>query len=343
MSASVKRSDTEVTVTCTLEGVRSSRDIEISVDELSLSIETPFHQIQLRLCAPVNPDPTSCQFRPSAHCLTLRLAVSQPATPDRVDPWSKVQDRMDEFERRVAALNGNADDSDDISELGQRLRVHDHKIEFVTAGELPTQTLKLEMIPRSEYREQENHGVGLGGTQWEAGAVLAVWLCNCPDISSSSNMLELGSGLGLCAIVAGLRGATVTATDYVPQVLRMCEQNIERHELCRRVRGASLLWGRSGGSAFLQQQAQQGDNVQYDVVMASDVVYNPEVHTVLLETLQAVLRSETLGVFVKQKRNSGDVEFFQLLREHGFVVELLKDIDTLGVPSIMAHLVRRAS
>lgn len=52
----------------------------------------------------------------------------------------------------------------------------------------------------------------MGGDLWHAALLLSAWLMTYPEVVRGLRVLELGSGLGLCGIVAGYLARSVTLT-----------------------------------------------------------------------------------------------------------------------------------
>jgi predicted nicotinamide N-methyase len=86
--------------------------------------------------------------------------------------------------------------------------------------------------------------------------------------------LELGCGLGLASIAAALAGGRVLATDWSPEAVEMTAENAARNGVeletlvCPWSRPAPLL-----------------ERAPWDLVLASDVLYEPRNVDVLLELL----------------------------------------------------------
>lgn len=52
----------------------------------------------------------------------------------------------------------------------------------------------------------------VGGDVWCAALLMSTWLLANPEVVRGLNVLELGSGLGLCGIVSGYLARDVTLT-----------------------------------------------------------------------------------------------------------------------------------
>lgn len=96
-------------------------------------------------------------------------------------------------------------------------------------------------------------------------------------------VLELGAGAGLPSIVIAKThpGAAVTASDYPDaELVAALAQNVQRNGVGDRVRVVPYAWG-SDPAAF-------GDGA-FDVIVAADTLWNPELHALFLGTLQRLL------------------------------------------------------
>eukprot|EP00752_Nemacystus_decipiens_P016286 g14565.t1 len=80
-----------------------------------------------------------------------------------------------------------------------------------------------------KLRQVNGDGIlsGVGGDVWCAALLLSSWLLQAPKIVQGLDVLELGSGLGLCGIVAGYLAESITLTDYVDELVMNLQHNIE--------------------------------------------------------------------------------------------------------------------
>lgn len=103
---------------------------------------------------------------------------------------------------------------------------------------------------------------------WPSALALADYLATL-DLAGQ-RVLELGCGLGLPGLVAAKRGATVTFNDYHPEALELVHRNALSLGLADRVSFHDGDW---------RSFALEG---QFDLILASDVLYDPKTNPCLL-------------------------------------------------------------
>jgi predicted nicotinamide N-methyase len=99
------------------------------------------------------------------------------------------------------------------------------------------------------------------GTLWPAGRVLAEFISATP-LPAESRILEVGCGLALPALYLAKRGLTVHATDVHPDVPTFLEHN----------RKLNAVHGPTFTS--VDWRTNNGENPIWDLVLASDVLYD---------------------------------------------------------------------
>lgn len=109
---------------------------------------------------------------------------------------------------------------------------------------------------------------------WPAGLALARYLQKRCLIGS--RVLEVGSGIGVAGLGAALAGGEVLLTDNVPAALRLAQMNARRNRV--RVRAAAADWRAWPISGT------------FDLVIGSDVTYEPAAFEALLSVLDRTLR-----------------------------------------------------
>ena len=139
--------------------------------------------------------------------------------------------------------------------------------------------------------EQDGRTINIAGTPWEGSTVLADYMSN-PGTGMAwedTSVIELGCGIGTCAITAALLGANVVATDGSPAALQLTQQNSAKYqEFCKHpVQVAPLVWGDIN-------QAYEICAGQYpNFILASDVGYYGSDRDNLKATLEAICGPET--------------------------------------------------
>lgn len=111
---------------------------------------------------------------------------------------------------------------------------------------------------------------------WPSSVALAEELLRGPPIDGNLKVLEIGCGLGLAGIAAGLRGATVTMTDYLPEALD----------------AARLNWEENIGSAsdIRQMDWRAPDpELSADLILVADVAYEERAFAPLSNTFHRLL------------------------------------------------------
>ncbi|GLT39133.1 hypothetical protein SLA2020_133400 [Shorea laevis] len=140
----------------------------------------------------------------------------------------------------------------------------------------------------------------------------------------SLNILELGSGTGLVGIAAAvILGANVTVTD-LPHVIPNLQFNVDANAdlLAKKggtVRPAPLRWGEAEDMAMVGRD--------YDLVLASDVVYHDHLYEPLLKTLRFLLcggEKKIVFVMAHLRRWKKDAGFFKKAKK-------LFDVETIHV------------
>lgn len=109
---------------------------------------------------------------------------------------------------------------------------------------------------------------------WPAGLGLARYLSR--RYLAGTRVLEVGSGIGVAGLGAALAGGDVLLTDNVPAALRLAAMNARRNRL--QVRVAAADW-----RAWPVRE-------RFDLVIGSDVTYEPAAFDALLDVLDQTVR-----------------------------------------------------
>jgi ETFB lysine methyltransferase len=120
-------------------------------------------------------------------------------------------------------------------------------------------------------------------------------------------VLELGCGLGLVAIGAALAGAQVTVTDYYDDAVLFATLNVAE------ATGATIA------ARMVDWTAMPADLGHFDVVLTSDVLYEPRYAALVAGAITATLRRGGEAIVADPGRIACD-DFLRECRERGLVV-----------------------
>ncbi|KAM4596084.1 uncharacterized protein mettl21ca [Fundulus diaphanus] len=146
-----------------------------------------------------------------------------------------------------------------------------------------------------------------GAMMWPAALALCSFLDNnrhTVDLQGKE-VLELGAGTGLVAIVASLLGASVTATD-LPEILGNLQANLMRNTRgrCRHTpQVAPLSWG------YDLEHTHPSSVYRYDYVLAAEVVYHHDFLDELLVTMKHFCKPGTKLIWANKVRFESDLVF----------------------------------
>ncbi len=141
------------------------------------------------------------------------------------------------------------------------------------------------------------------GTLWPAGKVLALYLADGNlrnELTSESRILEIGCGLALPSLFLSKIGQTVEATDMHPDVPCFLDKNRTRNGVT--------------GPAFLSLDWRDPPGRQWDLILASDVLYDKIQPKAVLQFLKSALAPEGRCLLADPGRS-----YFQ-----GFLEEAIK-------------------
>ncbi|MBI5250847.1 MAG: methyltransferase domain-containing protein [Desulfomonile tiedjei] len=113
---------------------------------------------------------------------------------------------------------------------------------------------------------------------------------HCEDFYGR-RVIELGCGLGLTGIAAGLAGANVLFTDYVSQALEFAERN-------------ALLNGLEQGAfdTGILDWENPGPLQEFDVALGSEIVYDYFFHGSLIRLVRQILKPHGTILLADRKR-----------------------------------------
>ncbi|KAH9109385.1 hypothetical protein LEN26_004177 [Aphanomyces euteiches] len=128
-----------------------------------------------------------------------------------------------------------------------------------------------------------------GLTLWRAGDFLSDFMFRERELFADKRVLELGSGLGLCGILAHHLGAKVLITDGDKESMVLLVENCKLNGLDTNKCCQELLWGEN-----LTPETQG----TFDVLIGADIIYEKEYVQPLFVTASHFLaRSSPANVF----------------------------------------------
>lgn len=113
----------------------------------------------------------------------------------------------------------------------------------------------------------------LGFQTWDGGVILTELIDSQRIIIKDKNVLELGSGTGICGLLCGRMGAKQSIlTDYNPIVLETLQKNINLNSLQDHVRCLKLDWNWCIDGNYLEEDPILSDT-EFEIIIAADCVY----------------------------------------------------------------------
>lgn len=142
---------------------------------------------------------------------------------------------------------------------------------------------------------------------WEAAVGLARHVSEVEDMFSGKHILEIGCGFGLAGIVACQAGANVIFTDFEHDALLFALHNSQQNS----IDSATFVQMDWNAPCFQSK---------FDVILASDVVYEEQNWEPILDLLQTLLAPHGTAFFSEPNRkNAGG--FFECLTESEFTFQ----------------------
>ncbi len=142
---------------------------------------------------------------------------------------------------------------------------------------------------------------------WESAIGLAHHVSGLGATLSGQHILEIGCGFGLAGIVACQAGAKVVFTDFEHDALQFALHN-------------SQLNGIENGVLVQMDWNTPCFNSKFDVILASDVIYEEQNWESILGLLLNLLVSDGIAIFSEPNRKNAD-GFFKCITENGFTFE----------------------
>lgn len=124
---------------------------------------------------------------------------------------------------------------------------------------------------------------------WPAALALSSFLVQNKHLIQHKRVLEIAAGLGLPSLVAAQFASTVSCSDYVQEPLDFVEQSIQHNQL-NNISCSILNWN------------DIPKNILTDVLLLSDINYEPTAFKSLLNMLQQFLQQSTTIILATPQR-----------------------------------------
>lgn len=144
---------------------------------------------------------------------------------------------------------------------------------------------------------------------WPSSVILAERLLE--QKGRGKTALELGCGVGLSTIAATSAGYDVLSTDYYEDALDVTRANVYRN------------LGKSAPTRLVDWRHMPDDLGTFDLVFASDVLYEKEYAALLPRLLRSLLAADGLGLIADPGRIAVPI-FLESCAEHGLEIRKKK-------------------
>jgi predicted nicotinamide N-methyase len=142
---------------------------------------------------------------------------------------------------------------------------------------------------------------------WPSSIALSKFILENSDIQKGCNAIELGCGMGLVSLAAATKGIDIVLSDYQEDALRFTELNW------------LMNLGRSPVTRLMDWRNPQ-ENYKYDLILASDIVYEKRFFQPISDLFKKLLKPEGL-VLLSEPNRKVATDFFKVLLDEGFLYE----------------------
>ncbi|KAI5961380.1 EFM7 [Candida pseudojiufengensis] len=175
-----------------------------------------------------------------------------------------------------------------------------------------------------------------GHLLWNAGIYTADYIDKHPNLVKNKRVLELGAAAALPSLICSLNNASeVVATDYPdPDLISHIEysfKELENQTKLSNYKVKGYIWGNNVNESIYGSKDSLPDNLKFDLIILSDLVFNHTEHHKLLTTCRNSLKSngKCLVVFSphRPKLLQDDLNFFETCKEYQFKPEKIEMIN----------------
>lgn len=191
------------------------------------------------------------------------------------------------------------------------------KEETLTIGSLPVRLLRVinidelfnELVAKDpDSPEVKDERIPYWADLWPSSIALCNYVMENNVIKKGTRTLEIGCGLGLPGVVAGMLGADVTFTDYMPEPLEFAKKNWE-------------LNNSHPASFKLLDWRNELDEISEEIILASDVAYESRMFKPLMEFVMKVC-AQGRTILLSEPGRKFAKPFLEQLVAHDLVREM---------------------
>lgn len=124
---------------------------------------------------------------------------------------------------------------------------------------------------------------------WPSAFALCEFIATEPQWLENKKVLELAAGLGLPSFLAAQIATEVVCSDYVPAAVELMQQSIERNQLTS-TKATVIDWNNLP------------DDLSCDVLLLSDINYEPQVFDTVFNAIASFLQKGTTVILSTPQR-----------------------------------------
>jgi hypothetical protein len=204
----------------------------MTAKRLDDSFADPFITIDLGTEAADVEDQSQAYQSPQHHQEDVRAADSQ-AVSENLQQANPFPDDS-EAGQCSCSQAGTQNEETESSQINLPLKQPDSSPLSPSAESLSEEAQPLLQFKLRQVREHQESHRKIGNMLWVSAIALSRWIVrNHRTVVDGRSVLEIGSGLGLCGVVAGQYARSVVLTDFDPVIVRNLQYNIRcnRHLL----------------------------------------------------------------------------------------------------------------
>ena len=179
---------------------------------------------------------------------------------------------------------------------------------LLTVIDNPEELLDRLLAKGPDHEDVRDERIPYWAQLWPSSIALGRHLIRKNIVTPEESVLEIGCGLGLTGIIAGLIGGNVTLSDYLPEALDFAQINWSQN-LGQPARFLPLDW-RNPNPALAA-----------NLLLAADVAYANSAFPYLTSAFQSLCLPGGRILAADPCRNSAPIFFDQMLPEAGFSVQ----------------------